>query len=111
MSDHPFLQAFTEALDAASKGAASAIPLGDTVLCDFCDTDLTNDPRSGGFLFQSKGVGPCRAAVREVSIRGYGEESFIRARPEGVSFADWVRGMRGPAAVIRVTPGRPGGGR
>lgn len=112
MSDHPFLQDFIAALDAADEGTASVIPVGDTVLCDFCDTDLTADPRSGGFLFESKAVGPCCAAQREVSIRGYGEQRFIRARcPEGISFADWVRGLRGPGAAIRVTPGWPGGAR
>lgn len=109
-SQHPIHQAFSEAVSAAfAQGAASFIPLGRTVLCDSCDKDLTDDPRSGGFLFQSKAFGPCCAERLAASIRGYGEERFIRGRcPEGVSFADWVRGMRGPDAGIRVTPGLPG---
>lgn len=112
MSGHPFLGAFSRALDAADQGVASVIPVGRKVLCDFCDTDLTDGPRTGGFLFESKGVGPCCAQQREASIRGYGEEKFIRARcPAGTSFADWIRAMRGPDAAIRVTPGRPGGSR
>ena len=78
------------------------------MLCDACDTDLTSDPRSGGYLFGSYGYGPCCAAERLVTIRGYGESGSIRARcPEGVSFADWIRGMRGPDSAITITPGRP----
>jgi hypothetical protein len=107
MSDlHPIHQQFAEALDA---GGPAAIPVGDTVLCDACDTDLTTDTRSGGYLFGSYGYGPCCAGKRMETIRGYGEEHFIRARcPEGVSFADWIRGMRGPSAAITITPGLPG---
>jgi hypothetical protein len=102
---HPIHKAYAEALDA---GGPAVIPVGSTVLCDACDTDLTNDPRSGGYLFGSYGYGPCCAAKRLAVIRGYGEEWNIRARcPEGVSFADWIRGMRGPDAAIRITPGRP----
>jgi hypothetical protein len=89
----------------------AVIPVGGTVLCDIDDTDLTADLRSGGYLFGSYAVGPCCARAHEARVRGYGEEWNIRDRcPEGVSFADWVRAMRGPDAAIRITPGRPGGG-
>jgi hypothetical protein len=104
MSDdlHPVHQAYAEAL---ASGEPASIPLGQSVLCDFCDTDLTADDRSGGYLFGSYAVGPCCAERRLESIRGYGEEHLIRARcPEGVSFADWVRGIRGPDAAISVRP-------
>jgi hypothetical protein len=101
---HPIHQAYAEAL---SNGGPAVIPLGSTVLCDACDADLTSDTRSGGYLFGSYGYGPCCAERVLESIRGYGEEHFIRARcPEGVSFADWIRGMRRPDAAIRITPGR-----
>ena len=103
---HPIHQAYADALDA---GGPAEIPLGRTVLCDIDDTDLTGDPRSGGYLFGSYGVGPCCAERYLATIRGYGEEHFIRARcPEGVSFADWIRGLRGPDAAITITPGHPG---
>lgn len=86
--------------------SGGTVPVGRVVLCDFCDEDLTEDTRSGGFLFQSKAVGPCCAEKSLVSIRGYGEERFIRGRcPDGVSFADWVRGLRGPDAAVRVSRG------
>ena len=106
MSDlHPIHQAYADALDA---GTEAVIPLGRDVLCDIDDTDLTGDPRSGGYLFGSYAVGPCCADRYLESIRGYGEEHFIRARcPEGMSFADWVRGIRGPDAAITITPGAP----
>lgn len=92
-----------EAAAAAIGAGTGSVPLGHTVLCDACDTDLTDDPRSGGYLFGSYGYGPCCAEQRLVTIRGYGEEWNIRARcPEGVSFADWIRGLRGPDAAITV---------
>lgn len=92
-----------EAIDEVLR-SGGVVPVGRVVLCDFCDEDLTEDTRSGGFLFQSKAVGPCCAEKSLVSIRGYGEERFIRGRcPEGVSFADWVRGLRGPDAAVRVS--------
>jgi hypothetical protein len=108
---HPIHQAYIEAIDKATgQGEASVIPLGETVLCDIDSTDLTSDPRSGGYMFGSYAVGPCCVERHEAMVRGYGEERYIRGRcPEGISFADWVRGMRGPDAAIRVTPGLAGG--
>ena len=103
---HPIHQQYAEALE---RGGPVSIPVGDVVLCDACDFDLTEDPRSGGFMFGSYAYGPCCAAKRLTAIKGYGEEHFIRAWcPEGVSFADWVRGMRDPGAAITITPGLPG---
>jgi hypothetical protein len=112
MSGNPFSEAFVSALDAADAGLASVIPVGDTVICDWCDEDMTADLRSGGFVFGSKAAGPCCATGLLERIKGYGEEWNIRSWcPAGVSFPDWVRGMRGPDAAIRVTPGLPGGPR
>lgn len=103
---HPIHRAYAEAL---ASGEPAVIPLGRDVLCDFCDEDLTADTRSGGFMFGSKAVGPCCAERSEVSIKGYGEEWNIHGRcPEGVTFADWIRGLRGPDAAITITPGLPG---
>lgn len=71
------------------------IPMGPTVLCDWCGEDLTTDTRTGGFLFQSKAVGPCCAERTEKDVRSYGEERFIRGRcTPGMAFADWVRELR-----------------
>jgi hypothetical protein len=81
-----------------------AVPVGDLVLCDIDSTDLTADTRSGGYMFGSYAVGPCCAEGHEARVRGCGEQWNIRARcPEGVSFADWVRAMRGPDAAFTVT--------
>ena len=104
---HPLHQAADFALEAAMEfGIPGSVPVGDTVLCDDCDTEYTTSAKSGGILFQSKALGPCCAAKWEDSARRYGEEHFIRGRcPEGISFADWVRGLRGPDAAITVTPG------
>lgn len=107
---HPIHQAYSEALGKATgQGEASVIPLGDVVLCDIDSTDLTADPRSGGYMFGSYAVGPCCAERHEAMVKGYGEQRFIGSRcPGGIPFADWVRGMRGPEAAIKVTPGLPG---
>jgi hypothetical protein len=110
VTGHAIHQAYDEALNAAIGGSAPApIMVGRTVICDYCNTDLTEDPRSAGITVEGFGgiyaAGPCCAAARETSLRAYGEERFIRERcPEGVSFADWVRGMRGPEAAITITP-------
>jgi hypothetical protein len=97
---HPVHQAYADALQ---RGAPADIPLHDTVLCDGDDTDFTDSPQSGGFLFGSYAIGPCCAQKWEDRARDYGELDHIRGRcPEGVSFADWVRGMRSPDAAIVI---------
>ena len=107
---HPLHQDADFALEAAMEfGIPGSVPVGDTVLCDNDDTDLTTDPRSGGFLFGSYAIGPCCAEQYLANIRRYGEEDHVKARcPEGTGFADWVRAIRGPDAAITVTPGLPG---
>jgi hypothetical protein len=93
---------------ALNSGEDTVIPVGRNVICDIDDTDLTDDPRSGGYMFGSYAVGPCCTGRHEAVVREYREEWNIRARcPEGVSFADWIRGMRGPDAAITVTHGGP----
>ena len=68
---------------------------GNTVVCDWCSEDWTDRSESGGFLFQSKATCPTCAPGMMKKIKSYGEEHFIRGEcPDGVSFADWVRGMR-----------------
>lgn len=89
----------------------ASYPAGDYVECDMGGEVLTADPRSGGFLFGSKAVGPCCAERVEASARHNGELDYIRARcPEGVSFADWVRRLRGPDAAVRIFTGGDGNG-
>ena len=106
---HPLHRDADFAMEAAvESGIPGSVPVGDTVLCDDCDTDYTASTVTGGILFQSRALGPCCAPKWERSAREYGEEEFIRARgPAWMSFADWVRAIRGPDAVITVTPGMP----
>ena len=100
---HPVHRAYADAL--AEQNPMAVIPLGRTVLCDDCDRDCTASAEGGGILFQSKAIGPCCAPKWEASAERYGETSFIRAHcPAGVSFADWVRGMRGPDPAITISP-------
>jgi hypothetical protein len=88
---------------AAYDDPGVAQPIGWDVLCDVCGKDWTDDETSGGFLFgcyaycpdcQDKGLKTIARDKEEWRIRGY--------CPQGKSFADWVRGRRGPDAVIRV---------
>lgn len=73
----------------------SSFDVGRYVECDGCGADLTDDTRTGGFIFTSKGYGPCCADRVMASVRGYGEEEYIRGTcPAGVAFADWIRDIR-----------------
>lgn len=67
---------------------------GDRVFCDAaCGEDYTNSEESGGILFGSKAYCPKCAARSMPNIISYGEQSHIKATcPDGMSFADWVRG-------------------
>ena len=90
--------------DAAFDHPGEKIPVGRDVVCDICDKDWTDDPRSGGFLFVSKAYCPDCAVEGLRTIKRYKEERYIRAvcKPDE-SFADFVRNLRGPDAFIRVT--------
>lgn len=72
-----------------------SFPLGRHVECDMCGEVLTDDPRSGGFIFSGKGVGPCCAERVMTTIEGYGEQEFLQGHcTPGMSFADWIREYR-----------------
>lgn len=71
------------------------IPLKGKVYCDLDSVDLTDDPRSGGYLFGSYGVGPCCAERFMKEIEKNGEQWNIKGYcPKDMSFADWCRAMR-----------------
>jgi hypothetical protein len=80
--------------------------VGRAVACDSCSKDWTELPDSGGFLFGSNSYCPDCAPRALEDIKRFHEEEYIRATcPEGESFADFVRRMRGPDAYIRVSTG------
>jgi len=104
---NPFEAPYSAAVTAALHGETPApIPVGRTVICDNCDTDLTGDRRTGGISYQGFGgtyaAGPCCAVRAEARLRAAGEPVAGRC-PDGMPFADWVRAMRGPDAAITVT--------
>lgn len=77
--------------------------VGRYVECDGCGADLTDDTRTGGFLFSSAVYGPCCAERQLASIRGYGEENFIRGYcTPGMAFADWIRQYRADTGSTQV---------
>jgi len=77
--------------------------LGRMVVCDSCNTELTDDPRCGGILFGTRAIGPCCAPSWLVAAAENDELDDIKGYcPEGTSFADWVRDViRGgrPASI------------
>jgi len=73
----------------------SSTDIGRFVECDGCGADLTEDTRTGGFIFTNHAYGPCCAGRMLRSIRGYGEEKYIRGTcTPGMAFADWIRELR-----------------
>jgi hypothetical protein len=95
---HPFHQAVADAMK-----AGGSVPVGPLVLCDIDSTDLTSDPRSGGFIFSSYGIGPCCAERFLETARANHEEHLIQSRcPEGMSYADWIRSIRPAGAAVSV---------
>ena len=69
--------------------------VGRYVECDGCGADLTDDTRTGGFLFGGTPYGPCCAEKALARIKGYHEEDRIRGYcTPGMAFADWIRQYR-----------------
>lgn len=69
--------------------------IGRYVECDACGANLTEDTRTGGFIFSGKGYGPCCAERGMRSIIGYGEQKYIQGTcTPGMAFADWIRAIR-----------------
>lgn len=67
------------------------------VICDWCDEDWSDRADSGGFLFGSKAVCPTCVPRMMKGIEKHHEHHYIRGTcPDGMSFADWVRELRGP---------------
>ena len=78
------------------------IPAGRGVQCDACGEDWTDRLESGGLLFGSYAYCPMCAKRAERRANYYGESHCITDRcPADMSFADWVRGLRGPKAASR----------
>lgn len=98
-------QKLKEAWDQAAANPGTPVDIGRTVVCDCCDEDFTDSAAVGGFIFSSSAYCPSCAVAKLPSIRGYGEERFIRARcPDGKAFADFVREYRGSNNNIGIYP-------
>jgi hypothetical protein len=69
---------------------------GDTVCCDLCNENYpSGDPRSGGFLMGSYGVGPCCADRMRKRLLEAGKSAEIKDTcPESMSFRQWILAMR-----------------
>jgi hypothetical protein len=106
MSEEDNRKAMAEAWDKAFENEGVRIPVGRIVLCDDCNGDWTDRKDSGGMLFESKGICPdCEPKWTNLAELHH-EEFAIRGRcPELMSFADWIRDIRGDDASIVVTVG------
>jgi hypothetical protein len=106
MSEEDNRKAMGEAWDKAFENEGVRIPVGRIVLCDDCNGDWTDRKDSGGMLFESKGICPdCEPKWTNLAELHH-EEFAIRGRcPELMSFADWIRDIRGEDAAIVVTVG------
>lgn len=79
------------------------IPVGDIVVCDFCNEDFTDYAWEGGMIFESKAVCPPCTDRMMPDIIKFHEQRHIKAMcPDGTTFADFVRKYRGPDAAIRI---------
>jgi hypothetical protein len=88
----------------AERKPGVKIPVGDVVVCDFCDEDYTTSKDGGGLVFDGNGVCPKCALKLLDDAERYGELEHIKAVcPVGKSFADFIREYRGPNAFISVT--------
>jgi len=81
----------------AGAGNPHMIPIGDTVICDFCSADFTRRPDLGAFIHHGYAVCPkCAERVKP------GKRDVL-PKP-GESFADFILRVRGPFAGIEVIP-------
>lgn len=66
---------------------------GHLVICDFCNKDWTGSEESGGAVHDGWAWCPdcLKKGNRERDMRKYKTAMWC---PEGISFADWIRGLR-----------------
>jgi hypothetical protein len=72
------------------------IDIGDTVVCDYCNTDYSDSDEQGGILLGSSAI--CPTCVTKFSITDMDAEC-----PPGVSFKDWVLWLRNGDNTIRMS--------
>jgi hypothetical protein len=102
-------QQVREALENVYEGenTEAAVDITGVVICDTCNTDLSNSEKQGGFILGSWGVCPdCEPRMRE-NLKKEGEEHAISAEcPKGMSHKDWILSLRPPGAAITIRRGK-----
>lgn len=79
------------------------IEIGEHVICDSCNEDFINSNAEGGFQFGSNVYCPNCTPRMLQSIKRYDEEKYITGYcPEGVTFKDYVLGLRGGDNTIKL---------
>jgi hypothetical protein len=87
------------------KDTEEKFDVGDYVCCDLCSKDFTTSDEKGGFLFGSKGVGPCCKDSFLATVKETNEEEYIEAWcPENMTFREFVHRIRnGDNTVTFIT--------
>lgn len=89
--------------NAAGANPGTKIDLGDIVVCDSCMTDYRGKSASGGFIFESKAIGPCcEQAWRKRIDRNYEQDKIRESCPRDMTFQQFVlayRAARGNNAI------------
>jgi hypothetical protein len=71
------------------------IDIGDTVICDYCNTDYTNSDETGGICFGGDSICPKCTLVALEEIKTNDEEEYIDAYcPDDMTFKDFVLTLR-----------------
>jgi hypothetical protein len=77
--------------------------LGDSVLCDYCNTEFKGRDDSGGILAGSYAICPLCAPKAIADHEKYGEMSRITARcPPDMTFHAWCMRLRNGDNTIRT---------
>lgn len=88
----------------AGKQPGEVIDIGRLVACDDCGEDYTNSKVPGGFVWHGRATCPV-CADRVMQLPTQKIERLMKDGqhcPIGVSFADFVRELRGPNATITI---------
>ena len=89
----------------AEANPGTKIPLGDSVLCDFCNKDWTGNLATGGFVVHGYATCPDCAEGTYKNLEKFDELAYIETTCEpGETFAQMVLRYRGPDAYIKFEP-------
>lgn len=78
------------------------IDVGNTVLCDYCNTDYSDSDAKGGCLVGSYAVCPDCQPKAKANCEKYNEMDHYTPCPAGMTFREWVLKLRGGDNTIKL---------